>query len=110
MRRLVEYGQYRSRKSLRALDYHGLVGAVGRVGAAGDNPAMESIFSLLQKNVLNRQRWSARMELRIAIIVWIERKYHGQRRQAGLGRLTSVKSETMIETIGRPGRVTKIFP
>jgi hypothetical protein len=50
------------------------------------------------------------MELRIAIIVWIEREYHGQRRQAGLGRLTSVKCETMIKTIGRPGRVTKIFP
>ncbi|BBX84013.1 hypothetical protein MAUB_18860 [Mycolicibacterium aubagnense] len=30
---------------------------MGRVGAAGDNAAMESFFSLLQKNVLDRRRW-----------------------------------------------------
>ena len=37
---------------------HGLVGSMGRVGACADNAAMESFFSLLQKNVLDRQRWS----------------------------------------------------
>jgi putative transposase len=31
---------------------------MGRVGA--DNAAMESFFALLQKNVLNRQRWQTR--------------------------------------------------
>lgn len=30
------------------------------VGTWGDNAAMESFFSLLQKNVLDRQRWSTR--------------------------------------------------
>jgi len=33
---------------------------MGRVGAAGDNAAMESFFSLLQKNVLNRRTWTTR--------------------------------------------------
>ena len=33
-------------------------GSMGRVGAAGDNAAMESFFALLQKNVLNRHRWT----------------------------------------------------
>jgi len=37
--------------------WRGLVGSMGRVGAAGDNAAMESFFALLQKNVLNRRRW-----------------------------------------------------
>jgi transposase InsO family protein len=32
---------------------YGMVGSTGRVGAAGDNAAMESFFSLLQKNVLD---------------------------------------------------------
>jgi hypothetical protein len=36
------------------------------------------------------------MELRTAIVVWIERKYHRQRRQAELGRLTLVEFETMM--------------
>jgi hypothetical protein len=30
---------------------------------------MESFFSLLQKNVLNRQRWATREQLRLAIVV-----------------------------------------
>ena len=47
--------QFRSRKFVRALDRHGMVGSMGRVGAAGDNAAMESFFSLLQKNVLDRR-------------------------------------------------------
>ena len=32
--------QFRSRRCLRTLEYHGLVGSMGRVGAAGDNAAM----------------------------------------------------------------------
>ena len=78
--------QFRSRKFLNALRSHGLVGSMGRVGAAGDNAAMESFFSLLQKNVLDRRKWATRDQLRLAIVTWIERTYHRRRRQAGLGR------------------------
>jgi len=52
--------QFRSRKFVAALHHYGMVGSMGRVGAAGDNAAMESFFSLLQKNVLNRHRWATR--------------------------------------------------
>ena len=48
-----------------------MVGSMGKVGAAGDNAAMESFFALLQKNVLDRRRWSTRQELRLAIVTWI---------------------------------------
>lgn len=88
--------QFRARKTIRALARHGLVGSMGRVGAAGDNAAMESFFSLLQKNVLNRRSWATRAELRIAIVTWIERTYHRRRRQAALGRLTPIEFETMM--------------
>jgi transposase InsO family protein len=56
---------------------------------------MESFFSLLQKNVLDRQRWTTRDELRIAITVWIERTYHRRRRQRALGRLTPIEYEIL---------------
>ncbi len=69
---------------------------MGRVGAAGDNAAMESFFSLLQKNVLNRRSWATREELRIAIVTWIERTYHRRRRQDSLGRLTPIEFETIM--------------
>ena len=84
--------QFRSRKFVIALGGHDMVGSMGRVGAAGDNAAMESFFSLLQKNVLDRRRWNTREELRIAIVTWIERTYH-RRRQVGLGRLTPIEFE-----------------
>jgi putative transposase len=32
-----------------------MIGSMGRVGAAGDNAAMESFFGLLQNNVLDRR-------------------------------------------------------
>lgn len=90
--------QFRSRKFVWALDGHGMAGSIGRVGAAGDNAAMESFFSLLQKNVLDRRSWATRQELRIAIVTWIERTYHRRRRQASLGRLTPVEYETVMTT------------
>lgn len=69
---------------------------MGQVGAAGDNAAMESFFALLEKNVLNRKRWRARQELRIAVITWIESAYHRRRRRARLGRLTPIEYETLM--------------
>ena len=94
--------QFRSRKFVHALNRHGMVGSMGRVGAAGDNAAMESFFSLLQKNVLDRRAWATREELRIAIVTWIERTYHRRRRQAGLGRLTPVEYEAIMTTPATP--------
>lgn len=73
-----------------------MVGSMGQVGSAGDNAAPESFFSLLQKNVLDRQRWATREDLRIAIVTWIERTYHRRRRQAALGRLTPVEYELIM--------------
>jgi transposase InsO family protein len=87
--------QFRSAAFVRTLKDHGLTGSMGRVGACGDNAAMESFFALLQKNVLDRQRWSTREQLRLAIITWIERTYHRRRRQRRLGRLTPIEYETI---------------
>jgi transposase InsO family protein len=87
--------QFRSKAFVRVLKNNGLVGSMGRVGAAGDNAAMESFFALLQKNVLDRQRWSTREELHLAIVTWIEAKYHRQRRQRALGKFTPVEFEEL---------------
>jgi putative transposase len=56
---------------------------------------MESFFALLQKNVLDRQRWNTREELRLAIVIWIEKTYHRRRRQRALGRLTPIEFELL---------------
>jgi transposase InsO family protein len=89
--------QFRVRKLVHRLKRHDMVGSMGRVGAVGDNAAMESFFSLLQKNVLDRRAWTTREELRIAIVTWLERTYHRRRRQAALGRLTPVEYELLMK-------------
>jgi transposase InsO family protein len=85
--------QFRARSFRAVLAAAGLQGSMGRVASAGDNAAMESFWSLLQKNVLNQQQWSSRAELHYAIVVWIEHTYNRRRRQRGLGKLTPVEYE-----------------
>ena len=88
--------QFRSRAFRRVLADANLQGSMGRVASAGDNAAMESFFSLLQKNVLDQQPWRTRDELRLAMIIWIERTYNRRRRQRRLGRLTPVEFELAL--------------
>ena len=67
-----------------------MVGSMGRVGAAGDNAAMELLLPAAEE----RPRPSpleTREELRIAIVTWIERTYHRRRRRVSLGRLTPIE-------------------
>lgn len=88
--------QFRARAFRAVLTSAGLRGSMGRVAAAGDNAAMESFHSLLQKNVLDRRRWRTRAELRYAILTWIEHTYNRRRRQRGLGKLTPVEFELAL--------------
>jgi putative transposase len=87
--------QFRSHAFVRELRHHHIVGSMGRVGACGDNAAMESFFALLQKNVLDRRRWPTRQDLHLAIVTWIERTYHRRRRQDRLGRMTPIEYEML---------------
>jgi transposase InsO family protein len=87
--------QFRSAVLVATLRSSGLAGSMGRAGACGGNAAMESFSALLQKNVLDRQRWSGREQLRLAILTWIERTHHRRRRQRRPGRLTPIEYETI---------------
>ena len=87
--------QFRSRKFLTELRPHDRSDRWVRSAPPATTPP-QSFFALLQKNVLNRRRWSSRQQLRIAIITWIERTYHRRRRQTRLGRLTPIDYETTM--------------
>jgi len=69
---------------------------MGCVGACADDVAMESFFSLLQKNVLNQHTWATRDQLRLAIVPWIEARYRRRRRQRRLGKLTPIEYEAIM--------------
>jgi len=87
--------QFRSHAFVKALRHHEVRGSMGRVATCADNAAMESFYSLLQKNVLNLKRWQTRAELRLAIVTWIEKTYNRRRRQRTLGKLSPVEYETI---------------
>ena len=52
---------------------------MGHVVSTGDNAAMKSFFSVLQKNDLDTHRLDAREGLRLAIVTRIETKYNLRR-------------------------------
>src|SRR5690606_3265809 len=86
--------QFRSRKFVVALHHHGITGSMGRVGAAGDNAATQSLCAHPQKNVLHRRRWATRAQLRLAPARRIERTSRRRRRQRPLGRMSPIEYET----------------
>jgi putative transposase len=51
----------------------------------------------VQRNVLDRQRWQTREELRLAIVTWIERTYQRRRPQRAIGKLTPIEFEAVHE-------------
>lgn len=87
--------QFRSKDFVTAIKDNGLTGSMGRVGTCADNAAMESWFGLLQNNVLDRNDWATRAELRTQIVYWIEAVYHRRRRQPRLDRMTPIEYETI---------------
>ena len=86
-----------SRKHIRALNQHGMVGSTGRVGASADNAAIDGFFALLQAGVLDRRTWATRKELRIAIVTRVVRTHH-RGRQDSLGQSTLIQFETKMTT------------
>lgn len=70
--------------------------------ASGDSAAIQSSFTLLQQTFLHRRAWAIREQLRIPIVIWIVRTYHRHRRQATLGRLTSIEYQTIMNAAIAP--------
>jgi putative transposase len=55
---------------------------MGSIGDPYDNAAAESFFSTLQRELLDRQRWTTRAELASAIFEYIEGWFNPRRRHS----------------------------
>ncbi|MGH3884859.1 MAG: IS3 family transposase [Pseudonocardiaceae bacterium] len=73
----------------------GLLGSMGRVASSVDNTMMESFFSTLQRELLDRRHWLTRRDLANAIFEWIEAWYNPIRRHSGLNYLSPIAFETL---------------
>ena len=71
----------------------GLLPSMGSVGDCYDNAMVESFWSRMQVELLNRQRWKTRTELANAIFEYLEIFHNRQRRHSSLGMLSPVEYE-----------------
>lgn len=71
----------------------GLMPSFGTVGDGLDNPMMESFWSSMQIELLNRKRWKTRVELSNAMFDYIEIFYNRQRRHSQLDYTSPIDFE-----------------
>jgi transposase InsO family protein len=71
----------------------GLLPSLGAVGAPYDNAIAEAFWGRMQTELLNRKRWSTRVELAGAIFEYIEGFHNRTRRHSALGWQTPIKYE-----------------
>ena len=66
---------------------------MGSVGDALDNAVAESFFATLQTELLGRQSWQTRQQLKTAIFEFTEVFYNRQRRHSTLQYLSPLEFE-----------------
>ncbi len=76
----------------RAVD-SGLLPSMGSVGDCFDNAVMEAFWSRMQVELLDRKRWSTRVELANTMFEYLEIFHNRRRRHSSLGMLTPVEFE-----------------
>lgn len=67
--------------------------SMGSIGDCYDNAVIESFWSRMQVELLDRQRWNTRVELADAIFEYLEIFHNRQRRHSALGWLTPLEFE-----------------
>ena len=86
--------QYGSWAFTRRAREAGLLPSMGAVGTCFDNALMESFWSRVQVELLDRQTWNTRLELATALFQYLEIFHNRQRRHSALGMLTPIEFET----------------
>ena len=66
---------------------------MGTIGDTYDNAVIESFWARLQTELLDRRRWTTRLELANAIFEYLEIFHNRQRRHSDLGWRTPVEFE-----------------
>lgn len=87
----VQFGSWAFTR--RARD-SGLIPSMGSIGDCYDNAVIESFWSRMQVELLDRRRWRTRLELANAMFEYLEIFHNRQRRHSSIGWLTPVEFET----------------
>ncbi len=87
----VQYGSWAFTERART---SGLIPSMDSVGDCYDNGLMESFWSRMQVELLNRKKWRTRLDLANAMFEYIEVFHNRQRRHSSIGYLTPIQYET----------------
>lgn len=71
----------------------GLLASMGSIGDCYDNSMIESFWSRMQVELLDRKKWNTRLELANAIFEYLEIWHNRKRRHSRLGWLTPIEFE-----------------
>ena len=85
--------QYTSREFTDLLAAHGMVQSLSRPRQCWDNAVAESFFATLKVELIDRQSWATRRQVRAAIFEFIEVFYNRRRRHSSLGYLAPATYE-----------------
>ena len=73
----------------------GLLGSMVRVASSVDNALIESFWSSMQAELLDRQSWTSRVQLASAMFEWIEGWYNPERGHSSLGMVSPAHFEQL---------------
>src|SRR3954466_9328 len=91
LRRPFESAQYTSEQFQRVMADSGIVCSMSRSGNVWDNAAMESFFSSLKTERIERKTYRTRNEARADVFDYIERFYNATRRHSTIGYVSPVE-------------------
>jgi putative transposase len=76
----------------------GIARSMGSRGDCWDNAVAESFFATLKRELIRRQSWPTRAELRQAVFEYIEIFYNATRRHSTLGMLSPIQFEKISQS------------
>jgi putative transposase len=85
--------QYTSEPFQRLMAEHGVTCSMSRAGNVWDNAAMESFFSSLKIERVNRKTYRTRDDARADVFDYIERFYNPKRRHSTIGYMSPMEFE-----------------
>ena len=91
--------QYTALAFGRQLEAAGILPSMGRVGDAYDNAVVESFFSSLKVELVDRQPWPTRAAARLAIFEYVEVWYNRRRRHSTLGYMAPAAYEALVREV-----------
>ena len=96
---LVHHSDHGSQYVSLAMGEHlreaGIETSMGSKGSALDNAVIESFFSTLKRELVNRYSWPTKADARVALFEWIEAFYNRQRIHTTLGGYAPEEFETL---------------